>query len=70
MPPHTYMGAIYQQHGLLTSEALHLPKKVSIIHCPGHQKGRDPISTGSGPTEGTSGADTGGARSRTDFGLD
>ena len=54
-------GAIYQQRGLLTLEgkeiknkseilalleALHLPKKVSIIHCPGHQKGRDPISMG------------------------
>ncbi|KAK1346142.1 hypothetical protein QTO34_008611 [Cnephaeus nilssonii] len=46
-------GAIYRQRGLLTSagkeiknkeeilsllEAVHLPKKVAIIHCPGHQK--------------------------------
>jgi ribonuclease HI len=46
-------GAIYRQRGLLTSagkdiknkeeilallEAIHLPKKVAIIHCLGHQK--------------------------------
>lgn len=54
-------GAIYRQRGLLTSagkeirnkeeilsllEAIHLPKKVAIIHCPGHQKGADPVSKG------------------------
>lgn len=54
-------GAIYQQHGLLTSkgkeiknkqeiidllQALHLPKEVSIIHCPGHHKGASPIAMG------------------------
>lgn len=54
-------GAIYKQRGLLTSagrdiknkeeilallEAVHLPKKVAIIHCPGHQKGEDPITKG------------------------
>lgn len=54
-------GAIYKQRGLLTSagrdirnkeeilallEAVHLPKKVAIIHCPGHQKGEDPIIKG------------------------
>nr|UUG66872.1 MAG: pol protein [Gammaretrovirus sp.] len=54
-------GAIYKQRGLLTSagkdiknkkeilgllEAIHLPKKVAIIHCPGHQKGTDPIAQG------------------------
>lgn len=46
-------GAIYRQRGLLTSagkeiknkeeilsllEAIHLPEKIAIIHCPGHQK--------------------------------
>ncbi|XP_053446530.1 uncharacterized protein LOC128585432 [Nycticebus coucang] len=54
-------GAIYRQRGLLTSagkdiknkkeildllEAIHLPKKVAIIHCPGHQKGASSIATG------------------------
>lgn len=54
-------GAIYRQRGLLTSsgkdiqnkeeilsllEAIHLPKKVAIIHYPGHQKGRDAIAKG------------------------
>ncbi|XP_069397595.1 uncharacterized protein [Delphinus delphis] len=54
-------GAIYQQRGLLTSggkeiknkdeivallTALMLPTKVSIIHCPGHQKGNTPIIRG------------------------
>lgn len=54
-------GAIYKQRGLLTSwgkeiknkeeiisllEAIHLPKKVAIIHCPGHQKGTDYIAKG------------------------
>ena len=54
-------GAIYKQRGLLTSagrdiknkeeilallEAVHLPKKVAIIHCPGHQRGQDPITKG------------------------
>ncbi|XP_076767284.1 uncharacterized protein LOC143433999 [Arvicanthis niloticus] len=54
-------GAIYRQRGLLTSagrdiknkkeildllEAIHLPRKVAIIHCPGHQKGTGPIEKG------------------------
>lgn len=54
-------GAIYKQRGLLTSagrdiknkeeilallEAVHLPKKVAIIHCPSHQKGKNPIVKG------------------------
>lgn len=54
-------GAIYWQRGLLTSagrdiknkeeilallEAIHLPKKVAIIHCPGHQKGDNPTARG------------------------
>nr|AEF12610.1 pol protein [Porcine endogenous retrovirus B] len=54
-------GAIYKQRGLLTSagreiknkeeilsllEALHLPKRLAIIHCPGHQKAKDLISRG------------------------
>lgn len=54
-------GAIYRQRGLLTSagrdiknkeeilsllEAIHLPKKVAIIHCPGHQKGQSRIAKG------------------------
>ncbi|XP_066871792.1 uncharacterized protein [Kogia breviceps] len=54
-------GAIYQQRGLLTSAgkeiknkeeivallaALVLPTKVSIIHCPGHQKGNSPLIKG------------------------
>ena len=54
-------GAIYPQRGLLTSagrdikskeeilsllEAVHLPRKVAIIHCPGHQKGTGPIESG------------------------
>ena len=54
-------GAIYQQRGLLTStgreiknkeeilsllEAIHLPKKLAIVHCPGHQKGQDAIAKG------------------------
>ncbi|XP_061856020.1 uncharacterized protein LOC133625785 [Colius striatus] len=54
-------GAIYRQRGLLTSagkeiknkeeilnllEAVHLPKKVAIIHCPGHQKGDDWVARG------------------------
>lgn len=49
-------GAIYRQRGLLTSagkeikhkteimdliRAVHLPKEVAIVHCPGHQKGTD-----------------------------
>lgn len=52
-------GAIYKQRGLLTSagrevknkeeilsllEALHLPKRLAIIHCLGHQKAKDLIS--------------------------
>lgn len=55
-------GAIYRQRELLTSagkdiknkeeilsllEAVHLPHKVAIIHCPGHQKGTGPIDKGS-----------------------
>ncbi|XP_062054485.1 uncharacterized protein LOC133764883 [Lepus europaeus] len=54
-------GEIYKRRGLLTSagreiknkqeildllQALFLPKKVSIIHCPGHQKGEDPVAQG------------------------
>lgn len=54
-------GEIYRQRGLLTSEekqtknkaeilellqALFLPKRLSIIHCPGHQKGDSPIAKG------------------------
>ena len=54
-------GAIYRQRGLLTSagkdiknkeeilgllEAVHLPLKVAIIHCPGHQKGTGPVEKG------------------------
>lgn len=54
-------GEIYRQCGLLTSagkdiknkeeilsllEAVHLPCKVAIIHCPGHQKGTGPIEKG------------------------
>lgn len=54
-------GAIYKQRGLLTSagkdiknkeeilallEAIHLPKQVAIIHCPGHQRGNNPVATG------------------------
>jgi hypothetical protein len=51
-------GAIYQQRGLLTSEGKETNKQeildlldalmnlatVSIIHCPGHQKGRDSVT--------------------------
>lgn len=52
---------IYKRQGLLTSagkeiknkteilvllRALFLPKKVSIIHCPGHQKGNDLVARG------------------------
>ena len=58
--PHVH-GAIYQQGGLLISagreikykqeilmllKALNLLAKVSIIHCPGHQKGHSPIAVG------------------------
>lgn len=54
-------GALYQERGLLTSngkeiknkeeilallEAIWLPQKVAIIHCRGHQKGKDPITQG------------------------
>ena len=54
-------GAIYRQRGLLTSagkdiknkeeilallEAIHAPKKVAIIHCPGHQRGEDLVAKG------------------------
>ena len=57
---HVY-GEIYQQRGLLTSNgrqvknkaeikdllsALLRPTKVSIIHCPSHQKGESHISRG------------------------
>ena len=53
--------AIYQERGLLTSEGKEIKNKqeildlldalmklatVSIIHCPGHQKGRDSVSWG------------------------
>lgn len=54
-------GEIYKRRGLLTSEgrdiknkaeildllhALFLPRKLSIIHCPGHQKGDSPEAKG------------------------
>ena len=54
-------GEIYRQHRLLTSagkeiknkeeilsllEAVHLPCKVAIIHCPGHQKETGKIENG------------------------
>ncbi|XP_063120676.1 uncharacterized protein LOC134479890 [Rattus norvegicus] len=51
-------GEIYRRRGLLTSEgkdmakilalleALFLPKRLSIIHCPGHQKGHNPEARG------------------------
>ncbi|KAK1338204.1 LOW QUALITY PROTEIN: hypothetical protein QTO34_001318 [Cnephaeus nilssonii] len=54
-------GAIYRQRGLLTSagkeiknkeeilsllEAVHLPKKVAIIHCPEHQKRGSRVAEG------------------------
>lgn len=54
-------GEIYRRRGLLTSEgkdiknkaeilallrALFLPEKLSIIHCPGHQKGGSPEAKG------------------------
>lgn len=53
-------GAIYRQRGLLTSEgkdiknkeilslleAIHLPRRVAIVHCPSHQKGTSPIERG------------------------
>ncbi|XP_035296978.1 protein NYNRIN-like isoform X3 [Cricetulus griseus] len=54
-------GAIYRQRGLLTSagrdvknkeeilallEAIHLPQKLAIVHCLGHQKGADPVTKG------------------------
>lgn len=52
-------GAIYRQRGLLTFagknvenkeevlsflEAIHLPKRVAIIHCPGHQKDQSAVA--------------------------
>ena len=54
-------GAIYRQRGLLMSagkdtenkekilsllDAIHLPAKVAIIHCPGHHKGHDAVTRG------------------------
>lgn len=54
-------GEIYRLRGLLTSagkdiknkqeildllQALFLPKRLSIIHCPGHQRGDDPVARG------------------------
>ena len=54
-------GATYQEKGLLTSEGKEIKNKqeildlldalmklatVSIIHCPGHQKGRDSVAQG------------------------
>ncbi|XP_053059813.1 uncharacterized protein LOC128311890 isoform X2 [Acinonyx jubatus] len=54
-------GAIYRERGLLTAEgkdiknrdeilallvAIWAPKKLTIVHCPGHQKITDPISRG------------------------
>ncbi|XP_071462529.1 uncharacterized protein [Marmota flaviventris] len=52
-------GAIYQQRGLLTSvgkeiknrdeilrllSAVQSPRELAIVHCPGHQKGNDPVA--------------------------
>ncbi|CAD7673558.1 unnamed protein product [Nyctereutes procyonoides] len=54
-------GEIYRRRGLLTSagkniknreeiqdllHSLFLPRKLSIIHCPGHQRGNDPVAEG------------------------
>ncbi|XP_053449809.1 uncharacterized protein LOC128587564 isoform X1 [Nycticebus coucang] len=54
-------GVIYRERGLLMAEgktvknkqeildlltAIWLPKKVAIIHCPGHQKGNSPVAQG------------------------
>ena len=54
-------GAIYRERGLLTSagkeikhkdeilallKAVMLPRQVAIVHCPGHQKGQDPVAVG------------------------
>ena len=54
-------GVIYRERGLLTAEgkdiknkeeilallaALWEPKKLAIVHCPGHQKTTDPVSRG------------------------
>lgn len=54
-------GAIYKEQGLLTAEgktiknkdeilallqAIWLPTKVAIMHCPSHQKGTGPVSQG------------------------
>ena len=59
-------GAIYRQRGLLMSagkdtknkeeilsllEAIHLPAKVAIIHCPGHHKGHDAATRGNNMTD-------------------
>lgn len=48
--------AIYQERGLLTIKnkqeilnllrALWLPKKLAVIHCPGHQRAETPITRG------------------------
>lgn len=62
MPQYMFMvPSIYQHQGLLTSggkeikhkteilallKILHKPAKVSIIHCPGHQKGDFPVARG------------------------
>lgn len=61
-------GAIYRQRGLLTSagkeiknkdeilsllEAVHLPKRVAIIHCPGHQGGQDAVARGNRMADAT-----------------
>lgn len=60
--------AICKERGLLTAEgktikhkkeilallkALWKPKKVAIIHCPGHQKGNGPIPRGNNLVDGT-----------------
>ena len=54
-------GAIYRERGLLTAEGktiknketilellqtLWLPKKLAIVHCPGHQRGDSPVARG------------------------
>ena len=61
LPQPAYMGLSTGRGGMLTSagkeiknneeilsllEAIHLPKKVAIVHCPGHQKNSDSVAKG------------------------
>ncbi|XP_053744691.1 uncharacterized protein LOC128772807 [Panthera pardus] len=61
-------GVIYRERGLLTAEgkdiknkeeilallaALWEPKKLAIVHCPGHQKTTDPVSRGNNSADQT-----------------